>query len=146
MQISREEREDRLELRLVGRLDGYWADHLARELDEVVRAGKHRIDLHAGALEFLSSAGIRVLVRAARQLQAIGGQLAVLEPSQFVREVLALTGLERLIGAPVPPPAAPAAEARPAPDAVPRAIELPQGTILELPSRAAAPGRAPPIA
>ena len=41
MEILRRRHEgDEAEVELHGRLDGYWADHLARDLDELVRGGK----------------------------------------------------------------------------------------------------------
>jgi len=91
---------DRLELHINGRLDAYWAEHLDAEMTELVRSGRHALCLNMAQVGFLSSAGIRVLLSHAKQLAGLGGSLRVLEPSVQVREVLELSGLSALFGAP----------------------------------------------
>src|SRR4051794_4993502 len=63
MEITPVPAGDWLELRIQGRLDGYWSDHFADALDEYVRQGGHQIRLDLAEVVFLSSAGIRVLLR-----------------------------------------------------------------------------------
>jgi anti-anti-sigma factor len=89
--------EDGVELRVSGRLDASWADHLSRALDGAVRGGADRIVVEMSQISYVSSAGIRVLLQAHRQVRKIGGALAVANPSESVREVLTLTGLEALL-------------------------------------------------
>jgi anti-sigma B factor antagonist len=52
-----------LHLKVDGRIDGYWADHLDAALSEVIGAGHHRIAVDCSGVGFLSSAGIGVLVK-----------------------------------------------------------------------------------
>ncbi len=99
MDITQALRDDVIEMRLVGRLDALWADHVAAAVSDVIRAGHHRIALDMAGVEFLSSAGISVLVRFYKQLDGIGGRLAVVRPSRFVAEVLGGMGLASLIAA-----------------------------------------------
>ena len=100
MQITRGEAGDTLEMKVQGRLDSYWADQLDSELSAAIREGHHRILLNFSELNFLSSAGIRVLVKSHVQLKGIGGYLAVTEPSEMVREVLELTKLDKVLAPP----------------------------------------------
>lgn len=93
MDITREERPGYLLLKVAGRLDGYWADHLDRELAEVIRSGARHVRLDASAVAFLSSAGIRILIKRSRELGGIRGSFAVVEPSPQVHKVLELSGL-----------------------------------------------------
>lgn len=97
MQITKIPQGDYVEVRIVGRLDGYWADHLTTALAEIVREGGHHIRLNLSEISFLSSAGIRVLVQFFKQLRAIGGSLAVCNPSAHVSDVLKLAGLSSLL-------------------------------------------------
>ncbi len=78
---------------LKGRLDGYWADHLATSLEETVRNGVHGIVLDLAEITYISSMGIRVLVDHYQKLTAIQGWFAVANPSPQVQKVLSLTGL-----------------------------------------------------
>ena len=97
MHITKVQRAEIVEVRITGRLDGYWAEHLSAGLADVVREGGHQIRVNLSEVSFLSSAGIRVLVQCFKQLRAIDGSLAVWHPSQHVSEVLKLAGLYDLL-------------------------------------------------
>ena len=97
MQITKHQRGELVEVRISGRLDGYWADHLTTGLAEVVREGGYHIRVNLSEVSFLSSAGIRVLMQFFKQLRAIDGSLAVCNPSIHVSEVLKLAGFGSLL-------------------------------------------------
>ena len=97
MQITKVQRGDIVDIRITGRLDGYWAEHLSTALADVVHEGGHRMRVDLSEVSFLSSAGIRVLVQFFKQLRAIDGSLTVCRPSQQVSEVLKLAGLHTLL-------------------------------------------------
>jgi anti-anti-sigma factor len=97
MEISKQHVGDVLELQVRGRLDGYWADHLSQSLEDVIHEGARNLRLNLAEVSYLSSAGIRVLARAHKQLSAIQGSFSVSEPSEAVRSVLQLTGLMELL-------------------------------------------------
>ena len=104
--IRREGAAGAAELEVSGRLDAYWADHLAAAIEESVQAGGHRLRLDMGGVAYMSSAGIRVLLRVRKQLQALGGSFAVVNPSAAVRNVLEMVGLQMLYAEPEAAPAA----------------------------------------
>jgi anti-anti-sigma factor len=97
MEILRNHIAAGTELRLNGRLDGQWAGALESELQELIRSGERHIQLNLAEVVFLSSAGIRVLLKQWKALQSIGGMLGVVEPSPAVRKTLELSGLASLI-------------------------------------------------
>jgi len=103
MEITREQSGDSLELKIKGRLDGYWADHLSTTLEEVIREGAHQVRLNLAEVSYLSSAGIRVLVMFYKQLKSIQGSFAIASPSESVRKVLELAGLSALLVSGAPP-------------------------------------------
>src|SRR5262245_17833776 len=82
-----------VEVRLQGRLDGYWATHLDKALAKRVRDGHVNLRVDLADIDFISSAGIGVLMKYYRQLAAIDGWLVVTNPSNRVRNVLEITGL-----------------------------------------------------
>jgi anti-anti-sigma factor len=118
MELTRHQTTDGLEVRVSGRLDAYWADHFAAALDEVVRAGAHRIELNLSAVTYLSSAGISALVRLHKQLGRIQGGLRITSPSEPVYKVLEVSGLLALLA--VSAPAAAAGAAAPSVDRIER--------------------------
>jgi anti-anti-sigma factor len=85
------------ELKVRGRLDGYWADHLAADLGKFVREGAHRLWLDLSGVTYLSSVGIGVIVRFHTQLKSLGGSLKVVHPSEPVKDVLETTGVSQLL-------------------------------------------------
>ena len=97
MEITRIQTSGALELRIRGRLDGYWADHLQNSLAETMREGHDRIRLELSDVNFMSSAGIAVLMRCYKQLQRIDGSLVIIRPSPQVRTVLEMTGLADML-------------------------------------------------
>ncbi len=93
MEIEQHYRGDTAELRIAGRLDAYWAAHLSTDLDSLLRQGYHRIVLDFAAVEFLSSAGIGVLLKYYKILAAVNGSLTVVNPRELVKNVLDLSGV-----------------------------------------------------
>ncbi len=100
MEIARVERGGCPELMISGRLDSYWARHVAEAIDELMREGRHDVRLNLSKTSYISSAGIRVLVQAFQQFQNVGGSLTIVEPSAAVKQILDLAGLGALMCAP----------------------------------------------
>lgn len=83
-------------IRVVGRVDAATYQQLEAKINEYIEADRVHIVLEMDATEFLSSAGVRVLIAAQKALKPKGGRLALSQASQRVKEVLDLTGLESL--------------------------------------------------
>jgi anti-anti-sigma factor len=112
MEISREKSGETLRIRLAGRLDANWCDHVGNALAEAIRSGEHDIHLDMREVHYLSSLGIRVLLGTYKQLRAIQGRFGVVDPSDTVRKVLELSGLSQLITAADAAPAAQSPDGR----------------------------------
>src|SRR5579871_3016635 len=97
MEITQHPSADLLELRLTGRLDATWADHVSKTIENAVRAGSHRIVLNFAGVNYISSLGIRVLVHHFQRLRAVNGSLSISHPNDFTRSVLQETGLLALL-------------------------------------------------
>src|SRR4051794_16381076 len=81
MDITHHPGADALELRLTGRLDATWADHVDDTIEAAVRAGPHRIVLNFAAVSYISSLGIAVLLKHYKRLLTVSGSLTVSNPS-----------------------------------------------------------------
>src|SRR5260370_12429107 len=112
MEITQEPRDGRLELQLNGRLDANWADRVGSAMETAIRAGQHQIDLDFAQVEYISSAGIRVLMKYLKQLKTAGGKLRVVRVTGAVHAVLNLSGIAAMLvtAAEVPQPAQSPAE------------------------------------
>jgi len=107
MEIVTQQNGDLLDVKVKGRLDNNWTEHLRRNLEEMVRAGAHDIRLNLSEISFVSSAGVGLLVQCHTKLKGIGGSFVVTNPSERVRHVLELCKLSPILLTEVKP-AAPA--------------------------------------
>ena len=82
-----------MELKIDGRIDAQWSDHFSHEIEDVIRNGHHDIQLDMKDVSFMSSAGIRVLMKCYKQLNEISGSLTIANPSDTVKNILEMSGL-----------------------------------------------------
>lgn len=79
-----------------GRLDALGARGLLSELEPLTQGPNHvLVDL--GDARYISSDGLRVLVRAHRALEEKGGQLALCCLSPRLIEIVTMAGLDRIL-------------------------------------------------
>jgi len=97
MEISKRQLGDIVELQVKGRLDNYWADFFAGGVSAAIQEGAHHLRLDLSEVNFVSSAGIGMLVRFHQQLQAIQGSFAITQASPRVRSVIQLVALEKIL-------------------------------------------------
>ncbi|MCC6188231.1 MAG: STAS domain-containing protein [Anaerolineales bacterium] len=83
-------------IRVTGRVDASTYSQLEEKLNEYIENGQAHLVLEMDGTEYLSSAGVRVLISAQKALKPRGGRLALSQPSARVRDVLDLAGLEVL--------------------------------------------------
>lgn len=84
-------------LELEGRLDSYWSNHLAGELESCLRKGEHNVTLDFSKVSFMSSAGISVLLQYYKKYLGIGGVLRIENPIPLVKTVMDLSGLSNFL-------------------------------------------------
>lgn len=92
MNLEQEHRDDILILRPVGRLDSSSSPELERVLSEQLAAGTLRLVFDFSALDYISSAGLRVVLLAGKKLRASRGKLALVGLQDMVREVFDMSG------------------------------------------------------
>ena len=83
-------------IRVEGRVDASTYSQLEEKIKEYIDGGHVHVVLEMDGTEYLSSAGARVLISAQKALRPKGGRVVLAQPSQRVREVLELAGLETL--------------------------------------------------
>jgi len=105
MEITQHSREGRLELKLNGRFDANWADHVANTIESAIRAGQHHIDLDLAQVNYISSAGLRVLVKYFKQLNSVNGALRVVQATEVVLSTIQISGFAGRLVAPTAAPA-----------------------------------------
>lgn len=77
---------------LAGRLDAVTAPEFDKWFAERLQAGENRLALDMSGLEYISSAGLRSLLAAAKQIKASGGAIVLCGLSGTVEEVFKMSG------------------------------------------------------
>jgi anti-anti-sigma factor len=94
MELAAKRFADTLALFPRGRIDHATADQFKAALAPHlagVAAGRDRAVIDLGAVEYISSVGLRVLMLASKQVKAQGGALAVADLQPVVREIFEIS-------------------------------------------------------
>ena len=97
METTAEERKDRLVVRLAGRFDAEGAKAVAGALDRALADGQHAVELDMGGVDYLSSAGMKVLILYHRKFSQLRGQFFLSSVNDRIGRILEMTGLYSLL-------------------------------------------------
>jgi len=92
MQVGVEERGAVVVVRIEGSIDGLTGPELQTVLDAQVTAGRHHIVADFAAVDYTSSAGLRVVLGTVKNARAAGGDFRLAAVGDGVRRVLELAG------------------------------------------------------
>ncbi|HZY20497.1 MAG TPA: STAS domain-containing protein [Ramlibacter sp.] len=92
MTLDQETRGDVTILRPVGRLDSASSPELERAVLERLEQGCKRMVFDLADMDYVSSAGLRVILLAGKKLRAGQGRLAISGMREMVREVFEMSG------------------------------------------------------
>ncbi len=95
MTINKKANGTALEIALEGRLDTMTAPELEAELNQSL-AGAESLTLDFSKLDYISSAGLRVLLSAHKAMSAKGG-MKVTNVNEIVQEVFEVTGFADIL-------------------------------------------------
>ena len=84
-------------LNLSGRVDATTSPDFESQLLDLARATKSGVVLDFNDVEYVSSAGLRVLLVGVRRLHGLGRAFVVARPSDNVKEVITMTGFHKLL-------------------------------------------------
>ncbi|MBN1487707.1 MAG: STAS domain-containing protein [Anaerolineae bacterium] len=81
-------------LSISGRIDSQSAPELSEALDKIMESGQHKIVLDMSEIEFISSAGLRILINAQKKCkqQLVAGELVLAAVPERVHEALDMAG------------------------------------------------------
>lgn len=96
---------------VAGEIDLYTGPPLWDQLDHVISTGVADVVIDLGAVDFIDSSGISVLVKAMMRLRDRGGDLRLRSVTPRTYRVLEVTGLTRVISVDLRPAAAQGAAA-----------------------------------
>jgi anti-sigma B factor antagonist len=96
MDILEEKKGDSVVLGLQGRLDHTTIRTVEQKLLAVVAEGCRYLVVDLAGLDYISSAGLRVLLSTAKKLKASGGRIVLCAVKQYVKEILDVSGFSSI--------------------------------------------------
>ena len=96
MTINVERDFELVTLEITGRLDTTTAPNLETVINELSEDTKELV-FNMSGVEYISSAGIRVLIGAYKKMNSNQGNIRIEKPNDIVREVFEMTGLSDML-------------------------------------------------
>ena len=96
MEIDIKEMNEIQILSVKGSIDADTASEFDQSLEKQISGGRDRIILDLSQLEYISSAGLRVIMKAAKKMEITGGEMAIVGLRGVGQEVFKVSGFYSL--------------------------------------------------
>ena len=96
MQIDITRAENKMDVKICGRLDSSNASELEREINSKLD-GITALTLDFEELFYVSSAGLRVILACQKKMKAVQGSMKILNPNELVMDIFDATGLADIL-------------------------------------------------
>jgi len=97
LRIKIDEDDRHKKLRVEGRLDTTSAQILENSLMQLIKEGSHCLLVDFKKVDYLSSAGMRVILAATKKLKAVNGKIIFFNISEEVMEIIKMAGFELIL-------------------------------------------------
>ena len=88
---------DVLILRFFGRLDALSTPDLEKQVFQFIERGQHKLLLDFAGVEYISSAGMRLLLAMTKKLKNVSGQMILCSPASNVMDVFRMSGFDHVL-------------------------------------------------
>ncbi|MEZ5315534.1 MAG: STAS domain-containing protein [Chlamydiales bacterium] len=97
MEMHVEEKGDVIVVRVNGRLDAASSPQLEKKLNSIIDSGHFKIILNFSGVEYLSSAGMRLMLSISKKLKHLEGKFMACSINQEVMEVIKMAGFHQIL-------------------------------------------------
>ena len=97
MEITQKEEKGIVFISIEGRLDADSSPEAEKVVKEAIAGQTTRVLFNLDKLEYLSSAGLRVLLSAAKEMRRRDGKIVLCALNAFVKEIFEVSGFQSLI-------------------------------------------------
>lgn len=88
---------DVLILRFFGRLDALSTPELEKQVFQFIDRGQHKLLLDFTGVDYISSAGMRMLLAMTKKLKNVSGQMVLCSPATNVMDVFRMSGFDHVL-------------------------------------------------
>lgn len=96
MEIAQQNLDNVIVIKVIGRIDTLTAPELAQAVYEIPSSAKKLI-FDFEQLEYISSAGLRVVLTAHKKMDSLDGELIVRNSNEMVKSIFTLTGFSGIL-------------------------------------------------
>jgi len=83
--------------KIVGRLDSNTSPTFEEKLFEAIRAGSKNVLVDFETLDYISSAGLRVILKATKELKGSNGSILLCSMKDYIKEVFEIAGFDTFL-------------------------------------------------
>jgi anti-anti-sigma factor len=95
--LEEERNGDILILRLKGRLDALSTPETEKKVFNYINHGQHKLLLDFSGVDYISSAGMRMLLATTKKLKPVAGQLVLCSITTNVMDVFKISGFDHIL-------------------------------------------------
>ncbi|MDD5169648.1 MAG: STAS domain-containing protein [Syntrophales bacterium] len=96
MELMIRKEEKAVIVSVTGRMDAVAAPQFDEQLDTLMEEGQTRIIIDFKDLEYISSAGLQIILAAAKKMENVNGEIVLLHLNDAVKEVFEISGFDIL--------------------------------------------------
>ena len=82
---------------MTGRLDAVSSPTAERKVFEFINGGKYKLLADMGGIDYLSSAGMRMLLSVTKKLKTLSGKLVLVSVTANVMDILKMSGFDHVL-------------------------------------------------
>ena len=97
MELTAKKQGDVTVISLVGRIDSSVAKQFEEEFLRIIDGGDTRLIINFLSLDYISSAGLRVLLMGAKKIKTANGKLALSDMKPSIQEVFDVSGFSNML-------------------------------------------------
>lgn len=97
LDLKEEKKGNVMVLQLKGRLDAITSPRTEKRIFECINSGQHQILLNFSEVDYLSSAGMRMLLATTKKLKTLTGKLILCSVTVNVMDVLRMSGFDHVL-------------------------------------------------
>ena len=95
--LQEEKSGDVLIVRIKGRLDAISASNAEKKVFDLINHGQNKLLFNFAEVDYLSSAGMRMLLSTTKKLKTLSGKLVVCSVTTNVMDVLRMSGFDHVL-------------------------------------------------
>ena len=96
-ELIEEQKGDVLLIKIKGRLDAVSSPTAEKKVFDRINEGHHKMVLEIGAVTYISSAGMRMLLSTTKKIRTLSGKLCICGMSSNVLDVLKMSGFDHIL-------------------------------------------------